>query len=343
MSKKYGFGLIGCGIISKWHADSIAKIEDATIIGAVDTKKENAEKFANNYSCRVFSSIDEMLACDEIDIVCICTPSGLHAPMAVKVANAGKHFVVEKPMAITKQQMKDMIDACEKNGVKGAVISQNRFSDHIQTVKKAIENGELGDILLGDVYMKFFRSAEYYASAGWRGTWKMDGGGALMNQGIHGIDLLQYLVGPVKSVMGMCRTLVHDIEVEDTANVLVQFENGAIGTIQGATSIEPGYPIRIEISGTKGTVIIGCDEIIKWDVDGESLEVKNEGEEKTKNYQIPTAFSIDKHAMQIKDLIDAIKEDRRPLVDIYEGKRPVDIILGAYESSRTGKIVEIDK
>lgn len=343
MSKKYGFGLIGCGIISKWHADSILKIEDAVLVGATDNRKENAEEFAKNYSCRVFSSIDEMLECDEIDIVCICTPSGLHAPMAIKAANAGKHFVVEKPMAITKEQMKGMIDACEKNGVKGAVISQVRFTNAIQTVKKAIENGELGDILLGDVYMKYFRSAEYYASAGWRGTWEMDGGGALMNQGIHGIDMLQYLVGPVKSVMGMCRTLARDIEVEDTANVLLQFENGAIGTIQGATSIEPGYPMRIEISGTRGTVVIEGEEIKKWDVDGKTLEEKEESGEKAKSYQNPTAFSTDNHTMQIKDLIDAIKEGRRPLVDIYEGKRPVDIILGAYESSKSGKMVELDK
>ena len=335
MGKKYGFGIIGCGIISKWHADAIMSIEDAVLIGATDNKKENADEFAKNYSCKFFSSIDEMLACDEIDIVCICTPSGLHAPMAIKVANSGKHFVLEKPMAITKEQLKDIIDACEKNGAKGAVVSQLRFTQAVQTVKKAIENGELGDIVVADVYMKYFRSAEYYKSAGWRGTWEMDGGGALMNQGIHGIDMLLYLAGPAKSVMGMCRTLARDIEVEDTANILVQFESGAIGVIQGTTSVDPGYPMRIEISGTRGTVVIDDGNITRWDVDGKKLE-------EDKNKQDSKIETTDNHALQIQDLINAIKEDRRPLVDIYEGKRPVDVILGAYESSRTGKMVEMD-
>ena len=335
MGKKYGFGIIGCGIISKWHADAIMSIEDAVLVGATDNKKENADEFAKNYSCKFFSSIDEMLACDEIDIVCICTPSGLHAPMAIKVANSGKHFVLEKPMAITKEQLKDIIDACEKNGVKGAVVSQLRFTQAVQTVKKAIENGELGDIVVADVYMKYFRSAEYYKSAGWRGTWEMDGGGALMNQGIHGIDMLLYLAGPAKSVMGMCRTLARDIEVEDTANILVQFESGAIGVIQGTTSVDPGYPMRIEISGTRGTVVIDDGNITRWDVDGKKLE-------EDKNKQDSKIETTDNHALQIQDLINAIKEDRRPLVDIYEGKRPVDVILGAYESSRTGKMVEMD-
>ena len=337
--KKYGFGIIGCGVISKWHADSIEQINEARIVGAYDTRYEGAVKFAKERNCKAFKTLEEMLACDEIDIVCICTPSGLHAKLAIQAANAGKHFVVEKPMAITKKQVIDIIDAVEKNKVKGAVISQLRFTESIQRVRKAIQNGELGRIILGDVYMKYYRSPEYYASAGWRGTWEMDGGGALMNQGIHGIDVLQYLVGPVVSVSGVCKTLTRDIEVEDTANLIVEYASGAIGTIQGTTSVEPGYPRVIEISGTRGTIVIKEDVIVRWDVDGKELSEDQIPKGNAESFRNPAGFDIDNHKRQIQDLIDAIKENREPMVNVYEGKKPVDIILAAYESSKTGKKV----
>ncbi len=339
MSKIFGFGIIGCGVISKWHADSIEKIDDAKIIGAFDTRFESAKQFSEERGCIAFETLEEMLQREDIDIVCICTPSGLHAKLAIEAANAGKHFIVEKPMAITKKQVIDIIDAVEKNKVKGAVISQLRFTPSIQRAREAIRNGELGRIILGDVYMKYYRSPEYYASAGWRGTWEMDGGGALMNQGIHGIDVLQYLVGPVVSVSGVCKTLTRDIEVEDTANLIVEYASGAIGTIQGTTSVDPGYPRVIEISGTRGTIVIKEDVIIRWDVDGEQLSEDQIPKGNAKSFRDPAGFDIDNHRRQIKDLIGAIKENREPMVNVYEGKKPVDIILAAYESSRTGKKV----
>ena len=337
MGKIFGFGIIGCGVISKWHADSIEKIDEAKIIGAFDTRFESAQKFAEERNCKAYETLEEMLACEDIDIVCICTPSGLHSKLAIQAANAGKHFIVEKPMAITKKQVIDMIDAVEKNKVKGAVISQLRFTPSIQRAREAIRNGELGRIILGDVYMKYYRSPEYYASAGWRGTWEMDGGGALMNHGIHGIDVLQYLVGPVVSVSGVCKTLTRDIEVEDTANLIVEYASGAIGTIQGTTSVEPGYPRVIEISGTRGTIVIKEDVIVRWDVDGKELSEDQIPKGNANSFRNPAGFDIENHRRQIKDLIDAIKENREPMVNVYEGKKPVDIILAAYESSKTGK------
>lgn len=341
MSKKFGFGIVGCGLISKWHLTAINSIPEAELIGVYDSYRPGAEKFASENPTRIFNTYEEMLNCEDIDIINICTPSGLHAPLAIQAANHKKNVVVEKPMAITKQQINDLIYAVEKNNVKLAVISQLRFSESIQKVKKALEDGELGKILLGDVYMKYYRSPEYYASAGWRGTWEMDGGGALMNQGIHGIDVLQYLVGPVKSVMGMCRTLARDIVVEDTANVIVEFENGAIGTIQGTTSVEPGYPRIIEISGTRGTIALKEDVITRWDVDGNTLSEEEIATGDHNSYRNPAGFALDSHTAQIQDLINAIKEDRRPLVDVYEGKKPVQIILSAYESSKTGRKIDI--
>lgn len=337
---KFGFGIIGCGAIARFHADAINKIENAQLVGVTDNVKSSCERFTTDFPCKIFDTVEDMLKSDDIKIVSICTPSGLHATLAVKAAKAGKHILVEKPMAITKQQLDDIISAAEDNNVKVAVISQLRFSESIQKVKKAIENGDLGKIILGDVYMKYYRSPEYYASAGWRGTWEMDGGGALMNQGIHGIDVLQYLVGPVKSVWGICKTMARDIEVEDTANVLVEFENGAIGTIQGTTSVTPGYPRILEISGTKGTIVLEEDSITRWDVEGSKTEIK-ENSKYNDSFRDPMAFSNQYHILQIGDLLDAIENNRKPLVDMYEGRKPVDIILGAYESSKTGKKVEL--
>lgn len=339
MSENLGFGIIGAGMISRWHADSIKDIDGAFVAGVTDNNMENAEKFAKEYGCKVFSSVDEMLKSSEIDVVSICTPSGLHAEFAVKAAKNGKHFVVEKPMAITNEQIEDIKCACEENNVKGAVISQLRFTEAVQKAKKAIRDGRLGKIVLGDIYMKYFRSDEYYKSAGWRGTWAMDGGGALMNQGIHGIDILQYLVGPVKSVYANCKTLARDIEVEDTANIMVEYENGAIGVIQGTTSVSPGYPRLIEICGTKGSIALTEDAITRWDIEGEEIELDDASG--ATNFKDPSGFTNDNHKMQIADLVEAIKEDRKPIVDIYEGEKAVKIILSAYESSREERKVYI--
>lgn len=339
MTKKFGFGIVGCGVISKWHVNAISMIDEATLIGCADAKYEFAEKFAENNNCKAFTSYDELLKCEDIDIVCICTPSGLHAEMAVKAANAKKHFIVEKPMAITTEQLDAVVDACEKNNIKGAVVSQMRFSESILRAKKAVEDGELGDILIGDVYMKYYRSPEYYASATWRGTWALDGGGALMNQGIHGIDALQFIVGKVKAVYGICKTLARDIEVEDTANVLVEYESGAIGTIQGTTSVSPGYPRIISISGTKGTIEITDGVITKFDIEGKQMEIPERDPKKKNSSRDPKEIPEDIHRLQFVDLINAIKNDTRPSIDVYEGRKPVDIILAAYKSSRTNQKV----
>ena len=338
--KKYGFGIIGCGVISNWHASVIAEIENAELIGAYDRSNIGLTSFCTKHACRAFATMEEMLACADIDIVCICTPSGTHASLVVAVANAGKNIVVEKPMAITREQLADIVEAVEKNQVQLTSVSQRRFSEGVQKAKEAIDNGKLGRLLMGDAYMKYYRSPEYYASAGWRGTWAMDGGGALMNQGIHGIDILQYLMGPVKSVNATCRTLDRDIEVEDAAVAVVEYQNGAIGIIEGSTCVNPGYPCRIEISGTRGTITLEEDEIVRWDIDGQTLS-KPIVKSKNENFKDPTAFSFDNHGKQIKDFIKALENGTRPLIDVYEGKRTVDVILSIYESSETGEKVSL--
>lgn len=337
-----GFGIIGCGMIARWHANAVKSIPGARLIGVTDTFEQSRKAFAKEYEVKDFDSVEALLKAPEIDVICICTPSGLHAPLAIQAAEAGKHVIVEKPMALTLKEADDVIKAVEANKVKMAVISQLRFTPAVMKIKETVDKGELGRLVCGDIYMKYYRSQEYYDKGGWRGTWKMDGGGALMNQGIHGVDLLLYMMGPVKSVFAYTRTLARKIEVEDTAAAVVEFKNGAIGVIQGTTSVFPGAPRRLEISGDKGTIVLEEDSIASWSIEGQEIpEDIKLGHTENMSASNPAAFGFEGHIKQISDMVDAIKYDRKPMVDQYDGRRPVELIVSIYESSRTGKSVEL--
>jgi UDP-N-acetyl-2-amino-2-deoxyglucuronate dehydrogenase len=339
VDKKFGYGIIGCGTISKWHAEAAAATGKYNLVAVTDVRKEAAQKFAEQFHCVAEESTEALLSREDIEIVSICTPSGFHAIDAIKAAKAGKHVIVEKPMAITHEQINDILKACAENNVKMQVISQMRFKENVLKTKQAIESGKLGKLVLGDVSMKYFRSQEYYDTGGWRGTWKLDGGGALMNQGIHGIDTLQFLMGPIKSVYALAKTLARKIEVEDTAVAVVEYENGAIGTITGATSVYPGIPRRFEVNGTEGSIVLTEDTITLWEIKGEpkvEIEEKKRGMNSSSD---PTAFGIEGHVLQFEDMADALINNREPKVNQYEGKKPVEIILAIYESEKTGKKV----
>lgn len=340
--KVLGFGIIGCGMIARWHANAIKSIPGVRLVAVTDTYEQFRKAFAKEYEVKDFDSVEDMLKSSEIDVICICTPSGLHAPLAIQAAEAGKHVIVEKPMALTLKEADDVIKAVEENNVKMAVISQLRFTPAVMKIKETVDSGALGKLVCGDIYMKYYRSQEYYDKGGWRGTWKMDGGGALMNQGIHGIDLLLYMMGPVKSVFAYARTLARKIEVEDTASAVVEFKNGAVGVIQGTTSVFPGAPRRLEICGDKGTIVLEEDSITSWCIEGQEIpEDVKLGHTENMSASNPSAFGIEGHIKQISDMVDAIKNDRKPMVDQYDGKRPVELIVSIYEASRTGKPVEL--
>lgn len=337
------FGIIGCGMISNWHAAAIARIDNAQLAGAADINEEAAEAFASKYGVRAYKSVDSLLDDPELDVVCICTPSGLHAPLAIKAARSGKNIIIEKPMALNLEEADNVVKACHDNNVKMAVISQLRFSDAVKRLKAAVDSGKLGRLVSGDIYMKYYRSQEYYDKGGWRGTWKMDGGGALMNQGIHGVDLLQYIMGPVKSVFAFTRTLARKIEVEDTASAVIEFKNGALGVIQGTTSIYPGSPRRLDINGDKGTITLEETFISSWNIEGQEMPADIKIERANANLASdPAAISIDGHILQIADMVKAIESGHKPLVDEIEGRKPIEIIMAIYESSRTGKQVQLE-
>ena len=343
--RKIGFGVIGCGMISEYHINALAELhEKAKIIGITDVMRDRAERVsASHGGLRVFDTVEDMLACKEIQAVCICTPSGYHADAIIKASEAGKNVVVEKPLAITKEQLDNVCEVCKRNKTTVAVISQLRFAKDLRKAKIIIENGELGKVCCADMYMKYFRSQEYYDSGAWRGTKKIDGGGALMNQGIHGVDLLLYLAGSIKSVFAYASTLARKIEVEDTLCATLEFESGALGVIQATTSVFPGYPRRIEINGSSGSITIEETEITRMDIDGSVKDDLTFRKPVFSSASSAMNFSSDYHTLQIADFIDAIHEKRRPFVDLDEGRKAVDVILAIYRSAREGRRVFIEE
>ncbi len=224
----YGFGIVGCGMISHFHCKAIADVKGAKFVACYDSREESAEALAIQFGGTAYSDLDEMLADPRVDVVTICTPSGAHLDPAVAAAKAGKHVIVEKPLEITLKRCDAIIAACAENKVVLSTIFPSRFHKSSQTLKKAIDAGKFGTLSLGDAYVKWFRTQEYYDSGQWRGTWALDGGGALMNQAIHSVDLLTWLMGPVAELTANTATLAHQrIEVEDVATASLKFENGA--------------------------------------------------------------------------------------------------------------------
>lgn len=337
--EKMGFGIIGCGAISNMHAGAIMKIEDAELIACADVNEKSLADFSAKYGITPYNDFKKMLNDKRVDTVCVCTPSGLHKKFCVEAAMSGKHIVVEKPMALTTADCDEIIKTCDENNVKLEVISQNRFKDSFKLVKSMVEEGKLGRIVSADIYMKYYRSPEYYGASNWKGTWAMDGGGALMNQGIHGVDILLFIMGNVKSVFGYARTLARDIEVEDTASAVVEFKNGALGVIQGTTSVTPGYPRKMEINGTEGSITLIDGDITIWDIKG--IEKPEFKATLGHSHNDPMAFNTEGHVLQITDLIHAVKTDSEPYVSHREGRRPVELITAIYKSSETGKRVDL--
>ena len=331
------FGVIGCGAVGAWHCIAIQKAAGAELAGVADAFPASAQKFSERFGVPAFPSVDDMLRDPGIDCVTICTPSGLHADLAVKAAEAGKHVLVEKPMALTEADCDRIIEAGARAGVKIGVVFQARTKDSTKILKGLVDSGKLGRIITADCFMKYYRSPEYYLQGGWRGTWKMDGGGALMNQGIHSVDLLQYLAGPVKSVYGIARTLARKIEVEDTVVAALEFQSGALGLIQATTAIHPGYPRQLSISGTEGTVTISDDYFAAWDIkdcpkpDGIELGVPEDN-----GASDPMNFGTAGHEAHIEDMASAIANNHDPMVTAREGRKAIEIIRAVYESSQKG-------
>jgi UDP-N-acetyl-2-amino-2-deoxyglucuronate dehydrogenase len=343
-----GFGIIGCGMISTFHARAIADVRGAKLVGGFDNLPAAADKFAANCACKAYHNLNDLLADPEIDVVTIGTPSGAHLEPAVAAARAGKHVIVEKPLEITLRRCDKIIAECEKAGVTLSTVFPSRFHDASRELKRAVEKGRFGRLTLGDAIVKWYRTQAYYDSGAWRGTWELDGGGALMNQAIHSVDLLAWLMGPAVEVCAKTALLVHQrIAVEDTAVATVHFANGALGVIEASTAVYPGYLKRIEIHGSAGSAILAEEDLVKWDfakktkADDAILQKMASRKSSGGGAADPAAIGHHGHARQFQDVVNAIRKGVKPLIDGPEGRKSVEIILAIYKAAETGRAVSL--
>jgi UDP-N-acetyl-2-amino-2-deoxyglucuronate dehydrogenase len=343
-----GFGIVGCGMIAKFHARALREVPGTRLVGCYSRRFEVAQEFAGEFDCRAFESLDELLAQDDVHVINLCTPSGAHLEPGVAAARKGKHLLVEKPLEITEPRCDALIAECQEHGVRLATIFPSRFHGCWQAVKDAIDQKRFGRIALGSAYVKWFRSQEYYDQGAWRGTWELDGGGALMNQAIHTIDLLQWLLGPVDSLAATTQTLGHErIEVEDVAAAVLKFCNGAIGVIEATTCSFPGMLKKIEIHGTTGSVVVEEEQITHWEFkesrDSDASVWERFGKRSTSagGASDPAAIGHHGHARLFAEFVRALAENRSSLLDGAEGRKSVEIIRGIYRAAETGEWVSI--
>ena len=343
-----GFGIVGCGMIAGFHAKAINDIEGAHLVACQSRRLEAAETFAADHGGKAYAELADMLADPNVDVVTVCTPSGAHLDPAVAAANAQKHVIVEKPLEVTTERCDKIIEACKQNGVTLSTIFPSRFHDSSILLKKAVDQGRFGTLTLGDAYVKWFRTQEYYDSGQWRGTWELDGGGALMNQAIHSVDLLLWLMGDVAEVSAQAATLAHErIEVEDVVTASLKFKNGALGVIEATTAAFPGMLKKIEIHGNQGSAVIEEEDIKTWQFAQEQPDDKAIIEKYAAMTETgggaadPSAIGHAAHAKQFADVVNAINNNSALKIDGAEGRRSVEVILAIYEAARTGKRVSI--
>ena len=343
-----GFAIIGTGMIAEFHANAIALVPGAKLLGAYGNVPEQRAAFCKKHGIHEYDSLEAVIADPKIHAATIATPSGLHAAVAVPVLEAGKAVLCEKPIDVTIEAV-DAILAAEKKG-KGrlACVFQARFGSGAQKLKAAIDAGRFGRLTLCSAYIKWWRDQAYYGTSGWKGTWKIDGGGALMNQGVHAVDLLQWLVGLPLEVSAFHATLAHTMEAEDTLTAMLRWEHGALGVIEAATSAWPGDDLQIEIAGDMGSATIVNDKVTRWEFaepqPGDANILKNEDAGKIGGGAAdPKAIPVEGHRRLIEDLVAAIREGRPPLVPGTDARRAIALIRACYESAATRSVVKVSR
>jgi UDP-N-acetyl-2-amino-2-deoxyglucuronate dehydrogenase len=332
--------LVGCGRISGNHVSAIDKIDGLELVAVADVETERATAVAQDRAIPAFRTLDELLAEVECDVVTVCTPSGLHPSHGIVAARAGKHVVTEKPMAISLADADALVQACDAAGVHLFVVKQNRLNPPVQLLRRAVDKGRFGRIYLANTTVRWTRPQEYYDAAPWRGTWEFDGG-AIMNQASHYVDLMQWLVGPVESVVAKTATLARRIETEDTGIAVLRFRSGALGVIEVTVLTYPrNFEGSITILGEKGTVKIGgtaVNRVEQWqfadyDDDDKLIDAANTSP--------PTVYGFG-HEGYYRNVLAVLRGEAKPGTDGREGRKSLELILGIYESAKTGREVPL--
>jgi predicted dehydrogenase len=340
MSEQIRFGLIGCGRVSPRHLQSIAELADARLVAVSDVIASRVERVAKENNAVAYGDYRQMLERRDIDVVNICTPSGMHAQMSIDALQAGKHVICEKPMAMNLTDADRMIAAAKATGKKLCIVLQNRYNPPMLDLRRLVDEGRLGKILLGNATVRWYRPQEYYED-GWHGTLAMDGG-ALMNQSVHHIDALQWFIGDVDSVFAHTATLAHKMQAEDAGVAVIRFKNGALGTVEGSTLT---YPENLEGSvalfGEHGSVKIGGTALNRksiWKIEG---ALEHERELLMHDQVDPPSVYGFSHQAVIADMIAALRENREPRTNGREARKSVALVLAMYESARTGVAVKM--
>jgi predicted dehydrogenase len=337
-SKDVRFAILGAGVAADYHRQAVAANEAQgarlSAVGHYDPSRYDEISARFGAPCVPYETI---LSDPDVDCVCICTPSGQHEEQAVKAAVAGKHVLVEKPMALTLDGADRMIGTCAEAGVHLGVVLQRRATPLFEGIKEAVAAGHLGELTLGAVTLPYYRPESYYGQAEWRGTWAMDGGGVLMNQGIHLVDLLVWMMGDPVETTAYAGTLARDIEVEDTLAAVLRFAGGAVATITATTTTRPGFPHRLELYGTEGGIQLEGETIRRWElgsVAGPAPDLPSEGGVSDAGAAAgPRGISPTGHITIVRDFMEAVRRDRAPLVDGMEGRRSLEAVLAIYHAA----------
>lgn len=331
--EKIRFGILGCGTIGDVHARALLSSELGELYAVCDANEKRAIEYGERYGVKAYSSYEKMLLDEKVDAVAICTPSGMHKDQAILALENGKHVLLEKPMALTSEDAMKIREAERKSGKVLSIIFQMRFTDDVRRLKKLIDDGAFGTLTFCDLYMKYWRDPSYFTVSPWRGTFAMDGGGALMNQGIHGVDIMHYLCGAPRLLSARVKTLVHKIETEDTAAALVEYPSGAVGVIEASTSSNPGFERRLEINGSRGYAVIVDSHLEKLYIDGESLIEKTVVTTGALASD-PTKMTHENHLLQYENFIRAIRGEEELVSSSKDGYLAVKFIEDIYKKSK---------
>jgi UDP-N-acetyl-2-amino-2-deoxyglucuronate dehydrogenase len=331
-------GIVGAGNISQTHLRAAESIPGVDVVAVLGTTREKAARLAESAGASPYDDLGRFLAHTPMDLVAIGTPSGVHAEQAIAAIERGLHVLVEKPVDISTARVDALIGAADRARVKVGVFFQDRLKPDVARLKSLMDSGALGAPILVSGRVKWHRPPEYYGDSRWRGTWALDGGGALMNQGIHTVDVLQWLAGPVARISARTATRLHKIEVEDTAAAVLEFASGALGVLEAATSVYPGYPRRVEVTGSEGTAILEGDTLVGLDLRSAPGSVSGVS---TPTAAASTAVVADSsaHRRIFEDFIAAIGSSRAPACDAREGRKSVAIVEAIYTSAREGRTV----